>query len=225
MELFHVQKYGYMAQKDENHGSITVDFANKQTTISQKSESREDLSLLYESEKLPFQLYALTINRVESSILINFIYYLSDAPFQTPAPNPTMTPIPNAASDFIDKTFTNTLPNNNAQILIQAGSSVKQISGCHFININGNYNYLIRPEVEVQIFDNVFEYTDMTNTYSMPFYANYDGSLTIRNCRFINARCSKVDTGDGNVYSVDKNFIQYLIHVNLSTVVMMKNNI
>ena len=189
---------------DSNHGQMNVEFANRQNTVNETSSARQDLQIVYESEKVPFQLYALSMTRTgNKAILINFVYYLSDAPFQTPAPNPTMTPIPNSATDYIDKTFTNTLP--NGQILIQTGSQVKQISGCHFVNINGTFNYMIRPETEVQIFDDVFEYTDMTKTYSMPFYANFVGSLTIRNCRFINARCSRVVGGDGNVYSADQN--------------------
>ena len=184
---------------------MSVQFATENVEVNEEATPRVDAALVYESETHPFKQYELSIERIGTKpILIYCVYYLSNAPKQTPAPYPTRTIVPNTAATFIDKTFTNTLPNDNQQILIQPGSNVKQISGCKFTDINGNFNYFIRPETEIQFFNNIIEYSDMTQTYATPIWANYDGHFMMSDCRFINARCSKVTGGDANVFSCSR---------------------
>lgn len=131
-------------------------------------------------------------------------YILEDISSITSAPYPTRTIIPGTDLMFYDKIFTNELPNNNQQIHIQPKSNIKQISGCKFTDINGSYDYFLLLETEIQFFNNIIEYSDIDETYSVPINANYDGHFTLSDCTFSNAHCSKTPDDNANVFYCTK---------------------
>ena len=79
---------------------------------------------------------------------------------------------------------------------IQAGQgNVKEISSCHFTNININGpKYYIKAVSEFMMYDNVFENTDDASRPGVMFI-NYNGHLGISNCKFIKIRAPQNNEG------------------------------
>ena len=63
---------------------------------------------------------------------------------------------------------------------------VEQISGCNFTNIvSPSRNYYIKINSNVDIFDNVFENTEIDNNRPAPFWINGAlGEISIKRCQF-----------------------------------------
>lgn len=154
--------------------------------------------MIYESDTVQFGKYELSINRIESRILIYYVYYLSDGPEKTPEPPIQYTP--DSADTYIDKTLKE-LPNDR---IIQTDSAVNKISGSKFTDINCAIDYLIRIDKQIEFFGITFECTDTSKTYLSAIHANYNGLLTIQNYNFINARCTKEIGVKGNIFFSDQ---------------------
>ena len=107
-----------------------------------------------------------------------------------PTPNPTQTPIPTrspypgSVDTYINQNFEGSFGVD--QILTNT-HNVRQISGCVFKNINiANKNYFIKAETELLFFDNIFENTqNPTTDTAAVLWDNYNGKITISNCKFI----------------------------------------
>lgn len=69
--------------KDSAHGQMAVTFANKQENVNEKAQPRQDVCLVYESDKVPFNNYTLSVEQIDDPILFNCAYYLDDEPEPT----------------------------------------------------------------------------------------------------------------------------------------------
>lgn len=76
------------------------------------------------------------MNRIESRILIYYVYYLSDGPEKTPEPPIQYTP--DSADTYIDKTLNSRTIYINQQFKEWNHFQWKCIEGGYFITINHN---------------------------------------------------------------------------------------
>ncbi|KAK8892623.1 hypothetical protein M9Y10_029862 [Tritrichomonas musculus] len=83
---FEGSKVWLYGSRDPLHGKLNVEFAGKKVEVNERSNSREDTRLIYESDKEPFNNYTLTISRVENPILINYAYFLHEPTEEKPDP-------------------------------------------------------------------------------------------------------------------------------------------
>ena len=106
------------------------------------------------------------------------------------------TPTSDDNNDYINKDKTT---NDIPEQIVAGSDNVKEISACHFTNINLNgKKYYIRAASEFMMYDNIFENTDNGNRPGV-LYINYNGKLGISNCKFIKIRASQ--DGEGYVYN------------------------
>lgn len=208
--LVECSKIWFYGTNDPNHENMYLQFDQDTTTISERKSPREDVALLYESDKLTHGYHPL---KIESNgvVLLSCIYYLFDVPQQTQAPHPSNTPPPGTATDFIDKTFTNSLPSHlltrGDQLIINENSQIKEISGCKFNDIQyPNRNYYIKLESEIIVRDNLFQNERIRDDIAAPFWISYSGSLSITRCTFIRLKHKNNNEAHlGNVLNCNTN--------------------
>ena len=111
---------------------------------------------------------------------------------QSPSQSPTVSPTFDTTSLFINKNYTTSLPNDpcvsNKQVQITPNSNIRQISGCTFTDITdtNQRNYYMQATKEILFFDNVFQNTEYSETERAGImWVNYNGAITIQNCKFI----------------------------------------
>ncbi|KAK8842650.1 hypothetical protein M9Y10_025510 [Tritrichomonas musculus] len=165
------------------------------------SQDRKDGVLVYESEELTYGSYSITFASTGIAMLY-CIYYLDDPPPPTQTPYPSRTEYPESNTTYIDKVFINYILHD--QIEVTNLSLIDQISGCSFINMLENIDFLIRLEKEIPFFDNLFEFNELQENPPAPIYCQFNGQLTIKNCTFKNQRCR---TKGGNVFTSDSSYV------------------
>lgn len=185
-----------------NHDHLILNFDDQQFDLNLKSDNRVDASLVFESEDVMYGRYSITFYSTGTTMLY-CIYYLNDPPLPTNTPHPSRTSYPETNMTYIDRIFTNYILTDQIEVI--EDSPIDQISGCRFINILENIDYLIRIEKEIPFFDNYFEY-EMNQPYPCsPLLNNFNGHFSIVNCTFINSR-GRVRRG-GNVFTSHLNYI------------------
>ena len=97
---------------------------------------------------------------------------------------------PNANPTYINNTFEGTIPK---PINLASDSSIKEVSGCTFKNINYNDNFFGTSNKEFPFYNNVFEYTeDIINPSIMWF--SYATQFTAKSCTFKNLKQNRNNT-------------------------------
>ena len=110
-------------------------------------------------------------------------------------------PLPTPNPDYINRNYTG----NFAKEQVDTNTDlVEEISGCRFINIvSPDKNYYIKVNSHVEIFDNVFENTELDDNRPAPFWiSGGQGQITIKNCQF-NRVVSLRSASAGNILNSD----------------------